>query len=283
VFVPYNVDVPMDRWPIANWALIALTCVVSVYVWTGAETEWVLSYMVLQRDEDFSAWQLVGSLFTHGGILHLAGNMFFLFVFGNALNARLGHLFYIAAYLLVGVLGGLAWLALGDGPAVIGASGAIMGMIGAFLVYYPRNEVSIFYWWGLAYTGTFDLSAYWVVAGYFAFDLWGLARSGDASGVAYLCHVAGAVLGFGIASTLVLTGLVKPGEGEQTLFQAVAQGRRKKPRAAKVNAPLLRPPPTPLKSEELGSIPLVGHEQKPANRPVIKPSAPATPKSRPRS
>lgn len=256
MIVPYNVDVPMERWPIANWALIGFTCVMSIAVLGNAREDWVGAWMVLQRGEDFSVWQLGGALVTHGGFLHLVGNMFFLFVFGNAVNARLGHALYLATYLAVGVLSNLAWLVLSDGPAVIGASGAIMGIIGAFLVLYPRNDVSIFYWIGFAFTGTFEVSAYWVVAAYFGFDLWGLARSGDASSVAYLCHVSGAIFGFGVLSVLLATGLVKPGEGEQTFFQALRGGsRRSKKGIARMTGPVLRPPPGP-RAQDSGAIPL---------------------------
>jgi membrane associated rhomboid family serine protease len=75
---------------------------------------------LLRRDNGFRSYQLVTALFQHAGLLHLAGNMLFLFVFGNAVNAKLGHPAFLAAYLGIGVLTGVAWLALGPGEVCLG-------------------------------------------------------------------------------------------------------------------------------------------------------------------
>src|SRR5215468_1620795 len=78
---------------------------------------------------------LFTSLFAHDGLGHLLGNMLFLFVFGNAVNAKLGHVQFLICYFLIGMLEGVVWMLLGPGPA-IGSSGAIMGIVGMFLVFY---------------------------------------------------------------------------------------------------------------------------------------------------
>ncbi len=145
---------------------------------------------------------LVTSQFVHAGFVHLGGNMLFLWVFGRAVEDRFGHLLYLAVYLLVGALAGLAQ-AVVVGPRetvpMIGASGAIAGVLGAYFVSYPRAWVTIlapilFFFWA------FDLPAVLVLAFWFVSQFFnGLAAITAASqastGVAFLAHVSGFVLG----------------------------------------------------------------------------------------
>src|SRR5688572_10695484 len=100
---PYSVDVPMTRWPIANWVIMA-GCCLATFVLLTDESGDMLGTFVLFRGEEFSAVQLVGGLFGHGDPMHLIGNMLFMFVFGNAVNAKVGNLVYPALFLLIGVL-----------------------------------------------------------------------------------------------------------------------------------------------------------------------------------
>src|SRR5947209_19825054 len=152
--IPLTVDVPMKRLPWANWGLILTTVVISLAVPSATAevtirsrevlTHYHYSPLVLQR-EGFAAYQFVTALFQHADLIHLFGNMLFLFVFGNAINAKLGHGGFLASYLGIGVLVHLVWLAVGGGEAYLGASGAIMGVCGMFLVLYPRNDVRVFW------------------------------------------------------------------------------------------------------------------------------------------
>lgn len=228
MLIPYSVDVPQDRWPIANWVLIGVTVFISgAAILSPAPTlleqvtrhfPWHYSWM-LHRDE-FASLQLFGHLFVHAGVVHLVGNMVLLFCFGNAVNAKLGHVLYLAAYLTFGLLSGLAWLALGGGQLALGASGAIMGVIGVFLVYFPRNDVRVFYLFWFFYwarAGAFSLSSYWLILLYLAFDLWGL-WSADA-GIAYVAHVVGAFAGVASALLLLVTGAVGSADTEENLLQ----------------------------------------------------------------
>jgi membrane associated rhomboid family serine protease len=237
MLIPYNVDVPMQRWPLANWAIIAATIFLGAPVWTNLD-EYEGSFLLLWRDEDFHWSQLIGSLLGHADFIHLAGNMFFLFVFGNAVNAKVGHVLFPLLYLMIGVGESLIWIALGSGPATIGASGAVMGVIGCFLALYPRNDVSIFYWFGLLGTGTFSISSYWVILCYVALDLWGLSSTPD-SGVNYLAHAAGAAIGFALTLLLVATRIVQTDPGEQTLLDILLSKDSKPPnqRPSRPNPP----------------------------------------------
>jgi membrane associated rhomboid family serine protease len=245
MFLPYNVDVPMERWPIANWVLIGFTTLVSFAVWAHPTPKPDFDPSVLDNptfenlkalrdrlNEDpdvtplslmrhhIKPWSPFSYALVHADVFHLAGNMFFLFVFGNAINAKLGHVSFLIWYFLLGAIAGCAWLAFGSGMALVGASGAIMGLTGMFLVFYPRNDVSVFYWFSFYWTGVFAISSFWVVLFYMAFDLFGtLAKHGD--GVAYICHLAGALVGITSAIALVTIGLAEPAVGEENLLQVL--------------------------------------------------------------
>jgi len=229
----------MQRWPWANWALIGLTVLVSCALMFGADeptvsrvslvrgdlTEFVDSLKLPAAvkteiktelgDLKFKAHQLMTHLFVHDGLIHLLGNMLFLFVFGNAVNAKIGHWAYLLLYLALGVVAGMAWyLFPGDGFMAVGASGAVMGVAGMFMALYPLNEISMFFL--LVYRPYFfHLSGIWVLLGYFALDILGFLS--PSSGVAHISHIAGFACGAGLTMAFILVGLVKPSAGEKTL------------------------------------------------------------------
>jgi len=91
---------------------------------------------------------LFACMFLHAGFLHLAGNMLYLWIFGDNVEARLGPLWYLAAYLFTGVVATFSHAAFAGGSMMplVGASGAISGMLGFYLVWYPRNRVKILFW-----------------------------------------------------------------------------------------------------------------------------------------
>jgi membrane associated rhomboid family serine protease len=164
MLIPYSVDVPMIRYPFANWVLMAVIALVSIGAWIApcrssgqlrlVEDEQGVVQIVGDMQEPtpplalkpqaFAVWQLVTHIFAHGDIFHLAGNLVFLFVFGNAIDAKLGHLWFSLSFLFFGISAGLAWLIFGNGLPMIGSSGAIMGVTGVFLILYPRNDVVFF-------------------------------------------------------------------------------------------------------------------------------------------
>ena len=137
------------------------------------------------------------AMFLHGGWLHLLGNMLFLYVFGNNVEDRLGRLWYLGFYLICGYVATYAF-ALSDPNStttLVGASGAIAGVLGGYLVLYPRARITsivppLFFL-------PFRLPA-WVVLGFwFVLQYWYSARAAASSGagVAYLAHVAGFLVG----------------------------------------------------------------------------------------
>lgn len=253
MLIPFNVDVPMDRWPYANWLLIAGTIVVSIVVWVTAPQIRV-SLQILQQDtskmtrqefdrlqremkdaraptplalqhEHFKFTQLFSYVLVHADIWHLAGNMVFLFCFGNAINAKLGHVSFLILYSVLGAVAGLTWYWFGDGSALIGASGAIMGITGLFFVLYPRNVVQVLYYFSFTYSGTMEIMSFWLVLLCMAMDLVGTILAG-AGGVAYICHLGGELFGILIGVTLVATGMVVSEHYEENLLQMLGWQKR---------------------------------------------------------
>ncbi len=148
MFIPYRVDAPMQRLPWTNFVLIFVTCAISIYFFvTGMDDNPAFDYFLLQPDH-LKFTQLAGSVLIHAGYLHLIGNMFFLWVFGNAVNAKMGHLGYLGLYFGTTIFASIIWCLFGTHDTfmgivlpmranALGASDAIMGVIGAFLVLYP--------------------------------------------------------------------------------------------------------------------------------------------------
>lgn len=156
----------------------------------------------------FHWWQLLSSAFLHGSWMHLIGNMLFLWIFGGAVEDRLGKPGYAAFYLgAAAAAGGLNLWVGGDAP-MLGASGAITGVTGAFLVLFPQVHVRFVYWF--IFIGTLDVPALWVIALFFAKDLLFLALDGAGTGgVAYGAHIGGFLFGFGTAALLLATRILK--------------------------------------------------------------------------
>ena len=214
VLVPYQVDVPMERWPVANWIILA--GIAAAFMLQLSASGASLDPYVL---DGWSARGLVGHMWLHLGLIHLLGNMVFLWAFGNAVCAKLGNVAYAALYPALGVFAGIAHV-LFDGSAAVGASGAINGIVGMYLVLYPLNTVMCFAAvWVFIYVRTwrFAVTGLWLILMWLAFDIVGiLLRSG---GVAYWAHVGGFAAGACLSLILQITGIVKPTEYERSLLQ----------------------------------------------------------------
>jgi membrane associated rhomboid family serine protease len=147
---------------------------------------------------DKNLWlSMVNSLFLHGGLVHLGGNLLFLWVFGNNVEDRLGHVFFALFYLAAGFvsLAGHTLVNLTSASPVIGASGAIAGVMGAYLVWYPRAKIDTLvfpiFW--------LRLQARWVLLAWFVLQFF----TSPNSGVAWAAHVIGFAFG---AAVGVLVG-----------------------------------------------------------------------------
>ncbi|MEX2183933.1 MAG: rhomboid family intramembrane serine protease [Chloroflexota bacterium] len=158
---------------------------------------------------------LISSQFLHGGWLHLLGNMLYLWIFGNNIEDRLGRLLFIVFYLAGGIAAALAQIAIdptSDVP-MIGASGAIAAILGAYLVLYPRARITSLVFLGFFYQ-LIDVPALLVLAFWFVLQLIdGLASLGVSSsggGVAFFAHIGGFVFGAAVALVLRSSGRAGP-------------------------------------------------------------------------
>ena len=156
---------------------------------------------------------LLTSMFMHGGIAHLLGNMWFLWIFGDNVEDRMGHVRYLAFYLLTGIIASLSHVVMNlNGPSSLipslGASGAISGVMGAYLALCPSRRVRV-----LMLRVVTEVPGYMAVGLWFLFQLisgMGLLGGGsEGDGVAYAAHVGGFVAGLLLARPF-LFGLVQP-------------------------------------------------------------------------
>lgn len=142
---------------------------------------------------------ILTSMFMHGGIAHIAGNMLYLWIFGDNLENVMGHFKYLLFYLLCGILASLAhvfatqWLGHSEMIPSLGASGAISGVMGGYLLLFPRNEVRLLFFRSVLVVPAFVTLGFWIVLqliGGFS-----LIDSSGGGGVAYAAHLGGLVAG----------------------------------------------------------------------------------------
>lgn len=145
---------------------------------------------------------LVSSMFLHGSWSHVIGNMWYLWIFGDNVEDRMGHGRFIAFYLLCGVGAAIGHVFAESGSMVptIGASGAIAGVLGAYFVLYPQSKVltliPLFIFWDVIELPAFMLLGFWFLLQLVSYGALTVATDGAASGgIAFVAHIAGFVLG----------------------------------------------------------------------------------------
>lgn len=159
------------------------------------------SFSGVAIDQPLPEWAtLVTSQFLHAGFAHLIGNMLFLWIFGNNVEEALGHVKFLIFYLVCGVLAGLAqwFFAMQSGIPSLGASGAIAGVLGAYILKYPNARILTFFGYFLFYVPAFFFLGLWFVqqAFYGIASLQAPANVGmEGGGVAYWAHAGGFVFG----------------------------------------------------------------------------------------
>ena len=143
---------------------------------------------------------LLTSMFLHGGWGHLGGNMLFLWIFGVNIEHRLGHLRFAIFYLVCGLAAGLAHVLANAGSAVptVGASGAISGVLGGYLLLFPRNRVYVMTYGGVATVPAMLMLGLWILL-QFVNGFGSIADTPETGGVAYLAHIGGFIAGLALA------------------------------------------------------------------------------------
>lgn len=217
--IPISDDNPTTHRAFVNWAIVGLC--VAIYLWEWslgrqmAAAIYVLGFIpaalfghppVLRGFIHIPpVASLFTSMFVHGGLLHIAGNMLYLAIFGNNIEEAMGHVRYLVFYLLCGVAAALTLAFMNPGSLVpmIGASGAISGVLAAYILLYPRARVTVIVPLGIIFW-PFTLSAFWVVGVWFLLQLASAAFTDPAQpGVAWWAHVGG------FAAGMILTPLFK--------------------------------------------------------------------------
>jgi membrane associated rhomboid family serine protease len=149
---------------------------------------------------------LITSMFLHGGWMHLGGNMLYLWIFGDNLERVLGAAKYAAFYLICGIAAGLAHILFAGGSTVpsVGASGAISGVLGGYLLMFPKNRVKVLTRGGVASVPAIVVLGMWIVIQLVS-QLGSIAQTSEGGGVAYMAHIGGFVAGMALVK-LFATG-----------------------------------------------------------------------------
>ncbi|WP_428938489.1 rhomboid family intramembrane serine protease [Fontivita pretiosa] len=202
MILPIRTDSPLRGTPWANWTLIAANIVVFfVQRWLWPDVQ---SQPLALRGDDPQLLHYFTYQFLHADGLHLAGNVLFLYIFGNNVNDRMGHWGYVAFYLAGGVFAGIGHVLSSTNP-VIGASGAVSAVTGAYLVLLPRSHVTIFYFFILI--GMAEIPSFVFILMRFIFDFV-MGFSDRGGNVAHTAHLAGYVFGAGVSFALLAAHLL---------------------------------------------------------------------------
>jgi membrane associated rhomboid family serine protease len=210
LILPYKTNIIPRRTPYANYIFIAINVFVFLLEYQfspdGGLTfrPWVRYFMLYTQRQEL--WQFVSYAFLHAGLLHIIGNMFFLYLFGNNVNDKLGNVGYIAFYLAGAVFSGIGHVLLNSASnfPTLGASGAVAAVTGAYLVLFPQTLIAVFLWF-FFFIYTIEVPAlYFIALKMIIIDNVMLRYAG----VAYDAHLSGYAFGIISMIGLLATGLI---------------------------------------------------------------------------
>jgi membrane associated rhomboid family serine protease len=194
--------------PLVTYALIALNILFFFVELSGGDPftkryAFVPSRFVANPSADLPT--LFTSMFMHGGWLHLGGNMLYLWIFGDNVEDRLGHGVFTVFYFLCGLAATFAQLMVGPGSDVpnLGASGAIAGVLGAYILMFPQGRVRVLQGQQVVQMPALMVIGFWIVLQLFS-EVGSISSAADRGGVAYMAHIGGFVAG--CVLTLVFGG-----------------------------------------------------------------------------
>lgn len=208
--IPYMVDNPRRSFPIVTLCLIALNAAIYFGSAAGGDVIYIWEQYGLDTTH-ISVLTLITHQFLHGGIMHLAGNMLYLWLFGANLEDLMGKIGFIVYYLLSGIVAALLFIVVtGTGGVgvhnLIGASGAISGVMGGYFVMFPKSRVRCVLWI-IVLIIPFTLPAV-VFLGFYLVMQFMMIRMMDYSNVAYAAHIGGFLFGAGVLYLLIATRAV---------------------------------------------------------------------------
>jgi membrane associated rhomboid family serine protease len=186
--------------PLVTFALIALNVLFFFVELSGGDAfieRWafVPARFLANPLGDFPT--LFSSMFMHAGWVHLGGNMLYLWIFGDNVEDRFGHIKFSIFYLLCGLVATFAQLAFSIGSNVpnLGASGAIAGVLGAYILLFPKGKVNVLMGRGVIPMPALVVIGLWIVLQFFS-GIGSIANTADTGGVAYMAHIGGFIAGF---------------------------------------------------------------------------------------
>lgn len=216
--IPIQDNIPTHRFPIVTVLIILLNVLVFglELLWTEGANAAILSLGIIPAQAAAAPLsaetvrRLLTSMFTHAGVLHIGSNMLYLWIFGNNIEDVMGRLRFPLFYLLCGAAAAAAQILFNPSSPIprVGASGAVAGVLGAYLLLFPRARVRTLVFFG--YFGRMvDLSALWVLGLWFVLQLFnGLLAIGVAQanmgGVAFWAHIGGFVAGLLLARPFLI-------------------------------------------------------------------------------
>ena len=209
-FFPFKDDNPTKSTPIISYLIIAICCVIYLFQTSLSQNEeffLIKNYgatPVLLVNQTVSYWySSISSMFLHGGLMHLGGNLIYLWIFGDNVEDEFGKFKFIIFYTLCGigaVIAQILFNAQSDVP-MIGASGAIAGTLGAYIVLYSRAKIFVFAW-VIIFVKILKIPAFIVIGVWIGLQIMNVFDQGS-SGVAYSAHIGGFICG------VILTPLFK--------------------------------------------------------------------------
>lgn len=185
--------------PVVTYALIALNVLVFFLELNGGEPfieQWSVVPRRLIQNPGGDFITIFTSMFMHGGWLHLGGNMLYLWIFGDNVEDRFGHAKFMVFYLLCGIAATFAQVAFSTGSNIpnLGASGAIAGVLGAYLILFPRGNVKVLMGRSVVPMPALVVIGLWIVL-QFINGVGSITQSSETGGVAYMAHIGGFVAG----------------------------------------------------------------------------------------
>jgi membrane associated rhomboid family serine protease len=198
--IPLRDVIPSRSTPYITVTLIVLNAVAWLYELTiPGDLLPVFLQLYGVVPADFSAPTLVSSMFLHGSWSHFIGNMWYLWIFGDNVEDRVGHGRFIAFYLLCGIVAALGHVAMEPSSTLptIGASGAIAGVMGAYFVLYPHSRVLTLVPLDIIELPAVFLLGFWFLLQLFSAGAIAVTANASSGGIAFVAHVAGFVAGLG--------------------------------------------------------------------------------------
>jgi len=199
--------------PLVTYALIALNVLFFLVELSGGDAfimKWAFVPSRFLANPGSGFLTIFTSMFMHAGWVHLGGNMLYLWIFGDNVEDRFGHMKFAIFYLLCGLAATFAQLAFSVGSKVpnLGASGAIAGVLAGYVLLFPQGKIRVLQGQQVVQVPALIVIGLWIVLQFFS-GIGSIAKTADTGGVAYMAHIGGFIAGF------VLTFLFRGSRGTQ--------------------------------------------------------------------